>query len=170
MNKLSKRTRRKCKRIIKKIATRFVKKPMSISDFYSERATREIQEEEDRRTLKMLDEAASKMKSEKCIMCCRNVMPDDCSNFDDSNQQICYACQKAKKEMQEMVDHPAHYGGADNLYEAIKVIEAWGLGFHLGSAVKYISRLNKKAGNSELQDARKCLWYVKRYVELLEKR
>lgn len=25
----------------------------------------------------------------------------------------------------EQVDHPAHYGCADNPYEAIKVIEAW---------------------------------------------
>ncbi|HMA74924.1 MAG TPA: hypothetical protein VKP67_26040 [Xanthobacteraceae bacterium] len=33
----------------------------------------------------------------------------------------------------EAVNHPAHYGGADNPYEAIKVIEAWGLNFHLGN-------------------------------------
>jgi integrase len=32
------------------------------------------------------------------------------------------------------VDHPEHYGGADNPYEAIKVIEAWDLGFCLGNA------------------------------------
>ena len=36
------------------------------------------------------------------------------------------------------VEHPAHYGGADNPYEAIKVIEAWGLGFCLGNTIKYI--------------------------------
>ena len=35
------------------------------------------------------------------------------------------------------VEHPAHYGGADNPYEAIKVIEAWGLGFCLGNTIKY---------------------------------
>ena len=40
----------------------------------------------------------------------------------------------------EMVNHPQHYGGEDNLYEAIKVIEAWDLDFHLGNTVKYISR------------------------------
>ncbi len=38
------------------------------------------------------------------------------------------------------VDHPAHYGGADNPYETINVIEAWDLGFHLGNVVKYIAR------------------------------
>ena len=40
----------------------------------------------------------------------------------------------------ESVNHPSHYGGENNQYEAIKVIEAWNLGFHLGNVVKYISR------------------------------
>ena len=40
----------------------------------------------------------------------------------------------------EMVNHPNHYGGEDNIYEAIKVIDAWELGFSLGNTVKYISR------------------------------
>ena len=44
----------------------------------------------------------------------------------------------------EQVEHPEHYGGKDNLYEAIKVIDAWGLGFSLGNTVKYISRAGKK--------------------------
>jgi hypothetical protein len=39
---------------------------------------------------------------------------------------------------------PSHYGGSSNLYEAIKVIEAWGLNFSLGNAVKYICRAGKK--------------------------
>lgn len=42
------------------------------------------------------------------------------------------------------VDHPAYYGGANNPYEAIKVIEAWDLDFCLGNTVKYISRAGKK--------------------------
>lgn len=40
----------------------------------------------------------------------------------------------------EEVNHPPHYGGKDNPYEAIKVIEAWGLGFCLGNTLKYIAR------------------------------
>jgi hypothetical protein len=43
----------------------------------------------------------------------------------------------------ESVNHPQHYGG-DTTYEAIKVIEAWELGFCLGNTVKYISRAGKK--------------------------
>ena len=50
----------------------------------------------------------------------------------------------------EMVNHPNHYGGEDNPYEAIKVIEAWDLGFHLGNTVKYISRAGKKHKDIEL--------------------
>ena len=44
----------------------------------------------------------------------------------------------------EHVNHPKHYGGENNLYEAIKVIDAWELGFSLGNTVKYISRAGKK--------------------------
>ena len=43
-----------------------------------------------------------------------------------------------------MVIHPTHYGGKDNPYEAIKVIEAWEAGFNLGNTLKYISRAGKK--------------------------
>lgn len=66
----------------------------------------------------------------------------------------------------EAVDHPAHYGGADNPYEAIKVIEAWGLGFNLGNAVKYISRAGKK--DELLQELKKARWYLDREISKLE--
>jgi hypothetical protein len=67
----------------------------------------------------------------------------------------------------EKIDHPPHYGGADNLYEAIKVIEAWNLGFHLGNAVKYISRAGKKG--DELEDLKKARWYLDRLITNLER-
>lgn len=61
------------------------------------------------------------------------------------------------------IDHPRHYGGGDNLYEAIKVIEAWELGFNLGNVVKYICRAGKK--NSRKVDLEKAFWYLKRELE-----
>ncbi len=67
--------------------------------------------------------------------------------------------------MAEAVNHPAHYGGEDDPHEAIKVIEAWGLGFHLGNAVKYIKRSPTKGG---LEDIKKARWYLERYIEWLE--
>lgn len=64
----------------------------------------------------------------------------------------------------EAVNHPAHYGGADNPYEAIKVIEAWGLGFCLGNTVKYISRAGKKSSEATIQDLEKARWYLDREI------
>ena len=69
--------------------------------------------------------------------------------------------------MIEKVDHPNHYGGEDNLYEAIKVIEAWELDFHLGNVVKYISRAGKKDNTATEEDLRKAMWYLKRKIELI---
>ena len=70
------------------------------------------------------------------------------------------------KEQQEQVNHPQHYGG-DTTYEAIKVIEAWKLGFHLGNCVKYLCRAGSKG--SQLTDLKKAKWYLDRYIEQLEK-
>ena len=67
----------------------------------------------------------------------------------------------------EIVNHPPHYGG-DTTYEAVKVIEAWDLGFHLGNTVKYICRAGKKRRSSELQDLEKALWYLQRKVDSLK--
>lgn len=63
----------------------------------------------------------------------------------------------------EAVNHPQHYGGADNPYEAIKVIEAWSLGFNLGNAVKYIARAGRKG--DRLEDLKKAAWYLNREIE-----
>lgn len=60
--------------------------------------------------------------------------------------------------MKEKVNHPAHYGGADNPYEAIKVINAWGLNFNLGNVLKYISRAGKK--DELLQELEKAKFYL----------
>ena len=70
--------------------------------------------------------------------------------------------------MTEKVNHPDHYGGEGNPYEAIKVIEAWDLNFHLGNVVKYISRAGKKSKNS-IEDLKKAEWYLSRYVQFIQK-
>ena len=69
--------------------------------------------------------------------------------------------------MSEMVNHPNHYGG-DNVYETIKVIEAWGLDFHLGNTVKYISRAGKKNPDKKIEDLKKAKFYLDRKIEFLE--
>jgi hypothetical protein len=62
----------------------------------------------------------------------------------------------------EVINHPPHYGG-DTTYEAIKVIEAWDLGFNLGNVVKYISRADSKG--TPIDDLRKAAWYLERELE-----
>ena len=63
--------------------------------------------------------------------------------------------------------HEKYYGGKDNPYEAIKVIEAWGLGFCLGNVIKYIARHGKKS-EDVLNDLKKAAWYLNREIEQLE--
>lgn len=67
----------------------------------------------------------------------------------------------------EKIDHPPHYGGADNPYEAIKIIEALGLDFTLGNCLKYIIRAGKKG--DAITDLSKAAWYLNRRIEQLER-
>lgn len=65
----------------------------------------------------------------------------------------------------ERVNHPSHYGGKNNPYETILVIENWKLNFCLGNVVKYISRAGKKENTNKKEDLKKALWYLKRELE-----
>lgn len=67
----------------------------------------------------------------------------------------------------ETVNHPAHYGGADNPYEAIKIIDALGLGFSLGNALKYICRAGNKTVDPR-EDLKKAVWYLQHELDRLE--
>jgi len=66
------------------------------------------------------------------------------------------------------VNHPAHYGGKDNIYETIKVIDAWGLNFNLGNAVKYISRAGKKDKTKTVEDLKKAVFYLEYEINKLQ--
>lgn len=71
--------------------------------------------------------------------------------------------------MDEKIDHPAHYGGADNVYEHVKVAEAWGLFANamLYNCTKYLCRAGKKG--STIEDLKKARWYLDREIQRLEK-
>jgi hypothetical protein len=58
------------------------------------------------------------------------------------------------------VSHPSHYGGEDNPYEAIKVINAHDLNFCLGNAIKYVLRAGKKESDTKKQDLEKAIQYL----------
>ena len=90
--------------------------------------------------------------------------PNSVLNYPTQNDIIDFNRKEYMKN--EMVNHPNHYGGEDNPYEAIKVIEEWDLGFNLGNAVKYISRVGKK--NNTLEDLKKASWYINREINKLK--
>ena len=66
----------------------------------------------------------------------------------------------------DLVNHPHHYGGKDNPYETIKVIENWKLNFNLGNAIKYLARADHK--ENKLQDLEKAKWYIQREINNLK--
>lgn len=59
--------------------------------------------------------------------------------------------------------HSEHYQKLSP--EPITIIEAWGLDFHLGNALKYIARCNYKG--SKKADLEKAIWYLSRSLEKL---
>jgi hypothetical protein len=60
----------------------------------------------------------------------------------------------------DMVNHPKHYN-VDG-YEVIDIIDAFGLNFNMGNALKYLLRADRK-GNKE-QDINKAIWYLQREI------
>ena len=67
--------------------------------------------------------------------------------------------------MHDPVNNPSHYC-TDSGLQAINVIEAFELNYHLGNAVKYILRAGKK--DNEIQDLKKAAWYLARHIADLE--
>lgn len=86
----------------------------------------------------------------------------ECLDCGDSLQVGNSSAVVASYHKKEVVNNPSHYGGADDPYETIKVIEAWQLGFNLGNTVKYLSRAGKKG--AALIDLRKAAWYLDREI------
>ena len=65
------------------------------------------------------------------------------------------------------VNHPSHYNSGR--IEVIDFIDDQNLNFELGNAVKYICRAGKKDKNTRIEDLQKAVWYLNRYIALLEK-
>ena len=67
----------------------------------------------------------------------------------------------------EIIDHPAYYG--KDKIEAIDFIEAHGLNFSLGNAVKYVVRAGNKPNEDSITALKKARWYIDREIERQEK-
>ena len=65
----------------------------------------------------------------------------------------------------DVINHPEYYNTGK--YEVISVIEDWGLGFHLGNAVKYIARAGRKNRDEYINDLEKATWYIHRLIDLI---
>ena len=63
----------------------------------------------------------------------------------------------------DTIDHPSYY--TEGGIETIDFIEAKQLGYHLGNAVKYLSRAGKKDPETKLEDCRKAIWFIQRHIE-----
>ena len=89
-----------------------------------------------------------------------------CPNFIPAgpDMALCLDCQLPRSEHKEYqsdsVNHPAHYGGKDDPYEHIKVVQAWGLNYQLGNCTKYLARAGKKDPAKLLEDLKKARFYL----------
>lgn len=79
---------------------------------------------------------------------------------------------KKKRGFDSLVNHPSHYGGADNPYEAIKVLEARMtkeemIGYLKATVYTYNDRAKHKG--TEQLDYEKAAWFQNRLVALMKK-
>lgn len=120
--------------------------------------------------------------NDRCKFCCYTV--ERClgkSCFDSIKMWLSTPCANEPEkpsaehvDLQEVADevacdnvnHPYHYNHGK--IEVIDFIEDQHLGFHLGNAVKYISRAGRKEPDKTVEDLRKAAWYLNRQIERLE--
>lgn len=63
--------------------------------------------------------------------------------------------------------NPSYYRELGN-YSALHVIHKWGLGYCLGSALKYIQRAGKKKDEEVQVELKKAIWYILRYLHEID--
>lgn len=69
-------------------------------------------------------------------------------------------------EHEDLVNHPPHY--TFGKIEVLDAIEDWGLDYHSGNIVKYLTRAGRKTPD-RLSDLKKAQFYLNRLVELEQK-
>lgn len=66
----------------------------------------------------------------------------------------------------DTVNHPSHY--CTGKIEVIDFIEDQKLPYHLGNALKYICRAGRKDPAKTVEDLKKAVWYLNRYIGLID--
>jgi hypothetical protein len=120
------------------------------------------------RLLHFVGDALNGTLCERCslILAPEEMRTNDESIYDKRTDRC--SSKFSERGISTAVDHPSHYGGKDNVYETIKVIDAWQLGFALGNAVKYLSRAGKKDPAKEIEDLQKAVFYINHRIEQLK--
>ena len=102
-------------------------------------------------------------KNKSCLDGIKKWLSGQCAN-ESEKQPV--DLQKVSEKVCDNVNHPSHYTSGQ--IEVIDFIEDKGLGFHLGNAVKYISRAGRKNPDKTIEDLQKAVWYINRQIERLE--
>lgn len=89
-----------------------------------------------------------------------------CANEPENPPDKHVDLERVSEKVCDNVNHPDHYNHGK--IEVIDFIEDQHLGFHLGNAVKYISRAGRKDPARTVEDLRKAAWYLNRQIERLE--
>ena len=100
--------------------------------------------------------------------CCKDCFYSDTTGLCCfKNRPTAWCLEIADKGTQpDSVNHPSHY--TSGKIEVIDFIEDKELGFHLGNAVKYISRAGRKNPDKIVEDLQKAVWYINREIGRLE--
>lgn len=123
------------------------------------------------------DRCLSSCNTEECVNHIKTWMDKECEAeenppADNEPQQEAPAERTPDKTMinnqpADNVNHPTYYTFGS--IEVIDFIEDKKLGFHLGNAVKYISRAGRKDPAKTIEDLRKAAWYLNRQIGRLER-
>ena len=79
--------------------------------------------------------------------------------------QYCAVQRYSRRLAMIKVNHPDHYKSTGICgLEAIDIIDAYGLNFALGNALKYILRAGKKHDTPYVEDLSKAVWYLQHEI------
>ena len=102
--------------------------------------------------------------TEECVELVRMWLEGKCKDNPPADKRV--DLQNVSENVCDNVNHPSHY--TSGKIEVIDFIEDKELGFHLGNAVKYISRAGRKNRDKIVEDLQKAVWYINREIGRLE--
>ena len=108
-----------------------------------------------------------KCLGKSCVDGIEKWLNTQCANEPENPPDKHVDLERVSEKVCDNVNHPSHY--TSGKIEVIDFIEDKELGFHLGNAVKYISRAGRKNPDKTVEDLRKAVWYINRQIERLER-